>query len=1147
MNRAAAGVPRAFGQIGLVTRVRSIGYSEDIAGSPDLAHLLAETRTTYLPSGAVRSVKRVGIRGGSCAGADSDTTGYDVLPNGLVFQVFESNGRTVTTTYDAKNLYPTSATTQVARWVDGVPTGTFTTLTLTYETDLRTGKATRVTDPNGSAITSTFDSEGRLLTKRGPDNTLLESNVYADFYPMSVTSTITSDVGQTFQRKTRMDADGHALSVVEGAGTTAVPWSRKSKTTFDAFGRGVESYLPELVGTIDGGAAPTAGPKDVTTYDGFDRPTNVLSSDGNTTSTAYEPRSTVEVNARGISTNRTFDAFGELVTVERNPGGAVGDTSAHSFVRDGRGEILQVIDGDGSVRRFERDGGGRLLSVTLPATPGNPVTQFSMCHDLDDGLVRLESAAGRVVEVTRDELGRVVLSHASDLNGLVVDTTQSYDDPAVAKGKGRLTRKVDESGAYSLTYDTYGRPSSLVFAPSARAIAGASNVAASYTASYVYSVAGHLKTATVASGLPKTAAVVYTRDAKGRATMVESKVGATAKIMAVDLAYDAGDRLVFSRYGNNTTGEWTFNPLTERLDRVAYKTSAGDVLAAVGYVYDPNGNPLEENREREGYPGVYSFELHSYDSLDRVLQSISSSPAGYFVQDHVFSAGGNILSAAGDEYWYGSVVTSQAVTQVVNATAGTQRDLAYDPDGYLSNDSHILGDGSTSSRTLAFDPTGCMRSITRLDVPLAGPEQTSSSEYTCGLDGKVVARATTKADGSTARRIDLAGLGEIRADEGVFVLRVPVSGSVAVEDARSLATGNRVTALSGYVASDARGSVLANIELGAETTTKEAEFDAWGKKLTDFSATLSSPRHGFAGAEADEAVGSYSFGARTYDPSLRRWVSPDPLLITAPAADEDDGDDLNLFSYAGGNPTKKTDRSGYCGACEVIGVGAVIGGVARGIEYSANASTNLTAGQFLLGAAKAMGKGALEGASLGAETVLIELTAAKGIATLVRVTTSSESAAVKTATTAAKTEATAATNAAKATPASAAPKPPPAATKPPPATAAAPKAPPGKAVPNPYGCKGCAAHQAKVDAVAKDIKGRGMTPEKELKVETPGGEKGYRRIDVAAKDATGKVVEHHQVGVQNKGGTPVARESRSMADTQKATGITPTFHPYKTK
>ena len=159
------------------------------------------------------------------------------------------------------------------------------------------------------------------------------------------------------------------------------------------------------------------------------------------------------------------------------------------------------------------------------------------------------------------------------------------------------------------------------------------------------------------------------------------------------------------------------------------------------------------------------------------------------------------------------------------------------------------------------------------------------------------------------------------------MLRVPLQGSVAAEDARSLTTGARVRGLSSYVMSDARGSVLATtyLDVFPATFAREAEYDAWGKTLAGYS-TLASPKHGFAGAEPDEAVGTYSFGARTYDPSLRRWVSPDPLLAGRPDIDEHLGEALNLYSYADGNPVKKTDKSGFWWPIAVaVAVGTVIG------------------------------------------------------------------------------------------------------------------------------------------------------------------------------------------------------------------------------
>ncbi|MRG93552.1 hypothetical protein [Polyangium spumosum] len=103
----------------------------------------------------------------------------------------------------------------------------------------------------------------------------------------------------------------------------------------------------------------------------------------------------------------------------------------------------------------------------------------------------------------------------------------------------------------------------------------------------------------------------------------------------------------------------------------------------------------------------------------------------------------------------------------------------------------------------------------------------------------------------------------------------------------------------------------------------------------------------------------------------------------------------------------------------------------------------------------------------------------------------------------------------------------------------------GRRVPNPDGKKGGKAHRDKVDEVAKDIKKRGLDPVKEYPVDTPGGPKKKRYMDVAGVDRnTKEPVEFHQVGKQRKDGQPVSRERKPIDEVERAKGIRPKFHPY---
>jgi hypothetical protein len=98
--------------------------------------------------------------------------------------------------------------------------------------------------------------------------------------------------------------------------------------------------------------------------------------------------------------------------------------------------------------------------------------------------------------------------------------------------------------------------------------------------------------------------------------------------------------------------------------------------------------------------------------------------------------------------------------------------------------------------------------------------------------------------------------------------------------------------------------------------------------------------------------------------------------------------------------------------------------------------------------------------------------------------------------------------------------------------------------PNPYGRLGGPAHQAQVGRIASDIENRGLTPQTEYRVETPGGFKSTRYIDVAGLDQEGNPVEFYQVGRQTAGGFPVMRESQAIWDIWSVSDVPVTFVPY---
>jgi len=63
-------------------------------------------------------------------------------------------------------------------------------------------------------------------------------------------------------------------------------------------------------------------------------------------------------------------------------------------------------------------------------------------------------------------------------------------------------------------------------------------------------------------------------------------------------------------------------------------------------------------------------------------------------------------------------------------------------------------------------------------------------------------------------------------------------------------------------------------------------------------------------------------------------------------------------------------------------------------------------------------------------------------------------------------------------------------------------------------------------------------------VDTPGGEKGYRKVD-AAKVENGKMTDAVQVIRPNKDGSVPAREVRAAKDIENASGVKPKMVPVR--
>ncbi len=100
-----------------------------------------------------------------------------------------------------------------------------------------------------------------------------------------------------------------------------------------------------------------------------------------------------------------------------------------------------------------------------------------------------------------------------------------------------------------------------------------------------------------------------------------------------------------------------------------------------------------------------------------------------------------------------------------------------------------------------------------------------------------------------------------------------------------------------YLATDDLGSVLGLF--GDSGVANDYRYDPWGN--AQHGSTTVSNWLRWAGSMLDWHEGLYAMGARSYDPELGRFLSEDPLGLSA---------GINPYAYVGNSPTNGTDPSG---------------------------------------------------------------------------------------------------------------------------------------------------------------------------------------------------------------------------------------------
>ena len=599
---------------------------------------------------------------------------------------------------------------------------------------------------------------------------------------------------------------------------------------------------------------------------------------------------------------KTTDADGRVTSVCKDHFGktirtSVGNNGNTHYVYDLYDRLRAVI-GSGigltdtlNMWRYDYDSLGRLSSKGIPGS----VREYYSYDDEDriiailrDGVLKeMEyDAMNRVTKVLQTRPGgqRIILEeHAYDVypsgvtganpkgkktqsriavigpNSYVTGYTRitwSYDEkgrPVVVK-----TRHTDGSEQIEeLDYDFAGEVSS---STSTYAYGNRIDV---LSVDYTYDQRGRLKietaTLTPSASAPQTAKVIHSYDDLGRPSGTLSLMqncprlttslsytlqGWTdtvsvslndSPLFIQSLGYDSSDVL------NGTSPQYS-GLISKKNDKWIYNERLASSRTD-GYAYDPSGRLA-----RSGYPG--KFREYTYDSRGNILSETLPGSAGSF-----------------DYEYYGDRLISLTASSAVQHDTVT---FTHDALGRMTFD-------GMTGQSMTYNDLDLIGNIVRNDTTLVNYSYLSDGTKLSALDG--------------------SGAGLVY--RGPFVYRKSSGGnagsSLTLESAAF--GGGRLTPDGALLyVTDYLGSVRAVVDGKTGELYKASDYSAFGDESVVMVrpqgdtpphplATAVLPdgqtlRDGYTGKEAqtpDFTTGYTDFGARQYSPTLRRWMTPDPL------------------------------------------------------------------------------------------------------------------------------------------------------------------------------------------------------------------------------------------------------------------------------
>ena len=430
---------------------------------------------------------------------------------------------------------------------------------------------------------------------------------------------------------------------------------------------------------------------------------------------------------------------------------------------------------------------------------------------------------------------------------LGVESENADRELSASTSRGRLVQVFDSSGIRAMAYDARGLVTS-----STRTLASGLG-GAEYTYSTTYDRANRPLTVIYpGAGLTLT----HGYDRAGRPQEVNH--GNTPLVSS--MGYTALGQPVAMKYGDNTIRRWTYYARDHRPQTIETRNSGGTALETLTYVYDDDGNVTEQTVDR---PGEMVVRGYGYDALHRLV----SVTEGQSTKPYRYDAVGNLVGFEQTNQVYADAAHAHAVSRVTG-----RGDYGYDANGNLT--------GAPGSRVIRYNAYNYPTHVgTQVEI-----------------NNGTATRFIYDGDNTRVRKVDTTGTTTYIGNQVVHLQGNTTTTTNYVDIA-----GMRVAELGAttrYYHNDHLGSPSLITSGGA--VTGKIIYDPFGTRRQD----TSNARYTFNGKE--ETAGYYDYGARQYDPTIGRFISPDSVIPdpTNPQA-------LNRYSYVYNNPLGYTDPTGH--------------------------------------------------------------------------------------------------------------------------------------------------------------------------------------------------------------------------------------------